>query len=205
MSERDILPFDAPEHDDAVIAARVAALYASTPAPSAAQIHACTRAVFAAAAKQRSQRLLGLPRKQWWWGAAAAAVLITGTLRPWRGSVASREADNAFTDATIAANALQGTITSLADGEVRFDLRIPSGAREVAIVGDFNGWDQRATPMASHATNGTWSARVPLAPGRHVYAFVVDGQKWIVDPLAPQVPDEGYGPANAVVIEGAPK
>jgi hypothetical protein len=35
-----------------------------------------------------------------------------------------------------------------------------------------------------------------------MYAFVVDGKKWLVDPLAPQVLDKGYGPANAVVVDG---
>ena len=59
--------------------------------------------------------------------------------------------------------------------------------------------------MARRASDGRWSANVPLTPGRHTYAFVVDGTRWLVDPLAPRVPDDGFGPANAVVIEGAPK
>ena len=88
-------------------------------------------------------------------------------------------------------------------GAVRFDLALPSPASEVALVGDFNGWDDEATPMVRRGSDGTWSARVPLPPGRHVYAFVVDGKRWLIDPLAPQVPDAGFGPTNTVIVEGA--
>ena len=94
-----------------------------------------------------------------------------------------------------------GTTTERGDA-IRFDLTLPNTAREVALVGDFNGWDEHATPMVRRPTDGAWSAQVPLPPGRHVYAFVIDGKKWLVDPLAPQVPGEGYGPANAVVVDG---
>lgn len=201
-----MLPFPSPDQDDAELAARIGALYSQTPAPADGQVERCAGAVLAAAKQRSSKSAFGLGRSQWWWGAAAAAVLITATTRPWRGSVATTEADSAFSSAvSTAAGTLQGTITTLAGGAVRFDLRLPTTAREVAIVGDFNGWDDKATPMASRATDGTWSARIALAPGRHVYAFVVDGQKWVVDPLAPQVADDGYGPANAIVVEGAPK
>ena len=76
--------------------------------------------------------------------------------------------------------------------------RIRSPSWAISMAGT-----QKATPMARRASDGSWSADVPLAPGRHVYAFVVDGKRWIVDPLAPQAPDDGFGPTNAVVIEGA--
>jgi hypothetical protein len=35
-----------------------------------------------------------------------------------------------------------------------------------------------------------------------MYAFVVDGKRWMVDPMAPQVPDAGFGAVNAVVVDG---
>lgn len=201
MTDRDVLPFPAPDQDDADIAARIAALYERTPATDATQADRCARAVLAQSMHQSSRSALGVSRTRWWWGAAAAAVLITGTTRPWRGVVSTQEADSAVGRA-IAAATLSGTVTP-SDSAVRFDLTLPTSASAVAIVGDFNGWDQNATPMASR--DGTWSANIPLTPGRHVYAFVVDGKRWIVDPLAPQVPDDGYGPANAVVIDGGPQ
>jgi len=88
---------------------------------------------------------------------------------------------------------------------VAFSVWAPS-ARRMSVVGEFNGWDTDATPMVREGSGKTWSARIPLQPGRHEYAFVVDGQRWVVDPLAPQVPDAGFGPTNAVVVntEGLP-
>lgn len=201
MTERDVLSFPSPDdasRHDADIAALVAALYAATPSPAADQADRCARAVLAQTMQQPSRSAFGMPRVRWWWGAAAAALVLVGVLRPWRTAGDSAEPALAPT-----ASALQGSITELGSDEVRFDLHLPSMANAVAIVGDFNGWNQSATPMAR--TDGTWSAKVPLAPGRHVYAFVVDGKKWVVDPLAPQVPDDGYGPANAVVIDALPK
>src|SRR5690606_29149601 len=79
----------------------------------------------------------------------------------------------------------------------------PAEVRQVALVGDFNGWDSDSTVMRRSSADGAWSTKVPLGPGVHNYAFVVDGQRWLVDPMAPQVPDRGFGPANAVVVVGS--
>ena len=203
MTDRNVLPFPSSDHDDADIAARVAALYPATPAADDAQAERCTRDVLAQAMHRRGRSVLGVPGRRWWWGAAAAAVLITATTRPWRGTATTRDADSVFVQGTVAT--LQGTVTELARNAVRFELQLPTAASAVAIVGDFNGWDERATPMARRKGDGSWSVNIPMKPGRHVYAFVVDGTRWVVDPMAPQVPDDGYGPANAVVIEGLPK
>jgi len=84
---------------------------------------------------------------------------------------------------------------------VTFRVRIP-GARQVAVVGDFNGWNPTATRM--HPTrDGTWQARFVLPPGRHVYAFVVDGRRWLPDPAAPLAPEDAFGTRNSVVIVAA--
>lgn len=85
------------------------------------------------------------------------------------------------------------------DGMVKFILVAPQAAR-VAVVGDFNGWNASATPM--RRTGGTWSVVIPLEPGRHVYAFVVNGTQWMADPAAPLAPDDGYGVSNSVVLVG---
>jgi hypothetical protein len=37
---------------------------------------------------------------------------------------------------------------------------------------------------------------VPLRPGVHDYAFVVDGERWVADPNAPQV-DDSFGGTNS--------
>ncbi len=185
-----------PWAEDEALIARIRASYASLPSPDAAQIARCATAVLAQAMHAPAKKLNGALRPRWWWGAAAAAaLLITVTVRPWRrdsGAPAGMPRGTTVVGATVESG-----------DAVRFDLQLPNKAKEVSLVGDFNGWDENATPMVRRGEDGTWSARVPLEPGRHVYAFVIDGQRWLVDPLAPQVPDEGYGPANAVVVDGA--
>jgi hypothetical protein len=206
MSDHDdVLPFPSEDAEDELLAEHVAATYRAFPPRSLADAARCARAVLEEAAQHTGWRA-ALPRPRWWWGATAAAVLVAVTMRPWRPGVVTADSDSAFGQAIEGARSAppSGSITPVAGGDaVRFDLTLPAGARDVALVGDFNGWDERATPMLRRQGNGTWSAQVELSPGRHVYAFVVDGQKWLVDPLAPQVPDAGFGPANAVVIDAA--
>jgi len=84
---------------------------------------------------------------------------------------------------------------------VKFVLIAPQ-AKEVALVGDFNRWDARATPMTRTPTGGTWSVTLPVVPGRHLYAFVVDGTQWLADPTAPLAPEDGFGAANSVLLVG---
>lgn len=67
---------------------------------------------------------------------------------------------------------------------VRFVLVAPTATR-LALVGDFNRWDARATPLrAADGARGTWAAIVALPPGAHRYAFVVDDTARTADPAA---------------------
>jgi hypothetical protein len=62
-----------------------------------------------------------------------------------------------------------------------------AGARQVAVVGDFNGWRPGETPLARVAATHRWSATLALRDGAHRYAFVVDGTRWVPDPAAERV------------------
>jgi hypothetical protein len=84
---------------------------------------------------------------------------------------------------------------------VQFVVVIPS-AHAVSLVGDFNDWDEAATPMTPRDTDGIWSVTVPLAPGRYRYSFLVDGETWVADPAAPRVLEDDYGRPNSVVTVG---
>jgi Carbohydrate-binding module 48 (Isoamylase N-terminal domain) len=83
---------------------------------------------------------------------------------------------------------------------VRFALVAP-GASRVSLVGDFNRWDAAATPMRQLGDGRLWLVEVPLPPGRHVYAFVVDGDV-TPDPAAPRAGDEDFGVPSSVVLVG---
>jgi hypothetical protein len=77
-------------------------------------------------------------------------------------------------------------------------------ASSVALVGDFNDWDPKATPLRAASTGGVWSVEVPIRPGRHLYAFVVDGTVWSPDPAAPQATGEDFGEPNSALTVADP-
>ncbi|HEX8723796.1 MAG TPA: hypothetical protein VF737_00245 [Gemmatimonadaceae bacterium] len=77
-------------------------------------------------------------------------------------------------------------------------------AHRVAVVGDFNGWNPHATPLARADGSGLWSVTVPLMPGRHTYAFMVDDTVFMLDPLAPVSRDPDLGSRESVVVVERP-
>ena len=81
---------------------------------------------------------------------------------------------------------------------VQFVLVAPD-ARTVALVGDFNDWQVGATPLRPTASGRMWTVELPLAPGRHRYAFVLDDGRWVADPSAPRAPGADFGSPSSVV------
>jgi hypothetical protein len=68
----------------------------------------------------------------------------------------------------------------------------------VVVVGDFNDWNPRATPLRRTA-DSLWSVVVPLRPGRYRYTFVVDGTQWRRDPAAPRSLEDDFGTPTSVI------
>ena len=83
---------------------------------------------------------------------------------------------------------------------VTFELSAPT-ATNVALVGSFNRWNPVATPLERDAVTGRWMVSLRLPAGRHVYAFVVDGDI-TADPAAPRAADADFGTPNSVVLVG---
>jgi hypothetical protein len=81
---------------------------------------------------------------------------------------------------------------------VRFMIVAPRAA-DVAVVGDFNRWNPERTRLRPLADGRTWIADVPMQPGRHAYAFVIDGAV-TGDPTAPRAGDDDFGQPNSVVV-----
>jgi hypothetical protein len=74
-----------------------------------------------------------------------------------------------------------------------------STATEIALVGDFNDWKVGEHKLVK-LPNGLWTATIALPPGRHVYAYVLDGTLLVTDPRAPKSSDADYGREGSVVM-----
>lgn len=77
---------------------------------------------------------------------------------------------------------------------------IDDNASSVAVAGDFSRW--QPVPLQPQEVDGQriWSAVIPLSKGEHQYMFVINGTKWVTDPLAPIQREDGFGHRNAVII-----
>jgi hypothetical protein len=72
---------------------------------------------------------------------------------------------------------------------VRFELEAVD-AGDVRLAGSFSGWE--AQHELTRIGPDRWVVTLALEPGVHDYVFVVDGERHVVDPNAPRVPD-GFG------------
>ena len=138
-------------------------------------------------------------------GIAAAVVFAalgagaTFTALSWR---TRQSADSEALKPTTpnSATALVSNMASADREVVRFELAAPTASR-VALVGSFNEWNPVATPLVRDPSSGKWIVSLRLPPGRHVYAFVVDGDV-TADPTAPRAADDDFGSSNSVLLVG---
>jgi hypothetical protein len=85
---------------------------------------------------------------------------------------------------------------------VRF-VFVDRGAASVELVGDFNAWTKGTTRLTQSGVPGVWAVSVPLSPGRHEYAFIINGSRWVADPLAVKASDD-FGTESSVLRVGTP-
>jgi hypothetical protein len=84
---------------------------------------------------------------------------------------------------------------------VRF-VFVDRSAASVEIVGDFNAWAKGSAQMRQSGVPGVWAISVPLSPGRHEYAFIINGTRWVADPLAVKASDD-FGTESSVIRVGS--
>jgi 1,4-alpha-glucan branching enzyme len=88
---------------------------------------------------------------------------------------------------------------------VRVTFRIPAnvveGASTAHLVGDFNQWNESATPMKK-LKNGCFTLDLDLAPGReYQFRYLIDRSRWENDIDADRYAATPYGTVeNSVVI-----
>jgi hypothetical protein len=128
-------------------------------------------------------------------GALALAAGLAGIV-----VLAARGRDGAVPqEAAVPGSAVIATATPVPQ-MTRF-VFVARSASSVAIVGDFNDWEEGGSPLRRESA-GVWAITIPLAPGRYHYTFVVDGTKWIADPLAPRTIEDDFGRPNSVITVG---
>ena len=147
--------------------------------------------------------------RSWWrspWTVAAVAAAIVVMSGPLVHRFSLHERPDGLAAASARPAPLPATLASAGDAdaaasarsEERFSIAAP-GAAAVSLVGDFNQWHAGVTPLRPMGDGRTWAVDVALPPGRHVYAFVVDG-KIVPDPDAPRAADDDFGVPNSVAI-----
>lgn len=139
--------------------------------------------------------------------ATAAAWVRAGAAWVWqprRVSFALRPAYGAVAVAALALTLVLGGRSQVQPVEhqvlTQFLLNAPD-AQQVMLAGDFTNWQPAHT--LTQTEPGVWSVVVPMTPGVHSYAFVVDGDRWVPDPNAPAVND-GFGGLNSRLAVLAP-
>jgi hypothetical protein len=138
----------------------------------------------------RSQGVAGRIQRSWW------RRPLTVQVSPLAGLAVAASCAAIISLTTLGASRMARTTTpavALTAPEtvhvVRF-VFVDRNARSVALVGDFNAWKPDQNSQAVPGENGAWTISVPLRPGRHEYAFIVDGERWAPDPFAPHSVDE---------------
>jgi 1,4-alpha-glucan branching enzyme len=86
------------------------------------------------------------------------------------------------------------------DGQVKVTFAVPAdGADEgVSVVGDFNGWDPVATPLARR--RGMLRSSVVLEVGRrYAFRYLADGGRWFNDDEADDYQENDFGGSDSVL------
>ena len=173
---------------------------------------AVSRIVAAAAAARVSpaedDTPLSTPRRvvPWAWtlGVAAAAAFAGFTLR---GSFRSTP-ESTVASASAPAAQIQTIPVAVGDLDLlpiatAFTLENAT-ANRVSLVGDFNKWNPTSTRLVRQPGTAMWSVVLPIVPGRHMYAFMVDDTILTLDPRAPKAKDPALGVEGSVVMVGKP-
>jgi pimeloyl-ACP methyl ester carboxylesterase len=102
--------------------------------------------------------------------------------------------DNCFAQTVLSQPNLQ---TNTSPASITFRLKDHPNAKSVALAGTFNNWNTQSTPMSRKGAD--WSVTIKLPPGTYQYKFVVDTNRWTVDPENAKTKDDGEGHMNSVL------
>jgi 1,4-alpha-glucan branching enzyme len=84
--------------------------------------------------------------------------------------------------------------------KVTFELPKDVAAGSASIVGDFNNWDEHATPM-KRKRDGSFNAAVSLEQGKEYrFRYLLDNTRWENDWDADSYVSNPFGTEDSVVI-----
>ena len=89
----------------------------------------------------------------------------------------------------------------LSNGKVRVTFTTPAleGVGQLYLVGEFNEWNETATPM-EHLEDGSWSVALTLENNReYQYRYLANGNTWFNDREADSYTRNNFGSDNSVV------
>jgi 1,4-alpha-glucan branching enzyme len=92
---------------------------------------------------------------------------------------------------------------STQNGKMRVIFEYPGASRthSVHLVGDFNDWDEAATPMIRKGRGDTWRVQLELEKGRdYQFRYLVDQASWHNDWHADRYVPNIHGSDNSVVV-----
>ncbi len=150
-----------------IVSGVAAQMLEANPALSPAQVKAILT--------ETAQPLAFVPRLEQGAGVVEAARAVAAALRAPGGPLAGLPVSPHFTGEGIG-----------------FVCRAP-GAREVALVASFNGWQPTGAALRE-VRPGVWVGRAASPPpGLHAYKFLIDRTRWVQDVENPAQVEDGYG------------
>jgi 1,4-alpha-glucan branching enzyme len=81
--------------------------------------------------------------------------------------------------------------------EEEFTFHAPA-ARKVCIVGNFNAWNTKSSPMKK-GRDGTWKIKLKLSSGKYEYRYFVDGT-WASNVSCSELVPNTFGTHNCVIL-----
>jgi hypothetical protein len=131
--------------------------------------------------------------------AALALVAVLGFHRGFHQPLRSATLPAPAAPAVAAASPPAETTCPAGTVLVRFVFR-GERAHRVALAGDFNDWRTDDIVLGDPQGDGVYTTTVPLKAGAsYSYMFVVDGERWIEDPLAAAQRPDGFGRRNSLL------
>lgn len=89
-----------------------------------------------------------------------------------------------------------------AKGKALVTFILPSNiwAERVNLVGEFNDWDTRATPMNRNRADANWKVSLELETGKpYRFRYLIDGKEWLNDWHADDHVENPYGSFDSIV------